>query len=155
MKPRFALLVLASFLLMTGLSVRNADAATNLYRFVVPTLTSDPNDLHATFTGTGGSIANVTVTPAPATTGVSGGGNTIDVTWSSKLPAGTVVVVKFTTAFANIALNNANWTNDGTDLGAATGGPVAPGASPLVIALLALAIVAAGAWMLRRRTATA
>ena len=151
MKRRLVLTFLAAVtaVSMIGFAAEANAAFLNSYRLVVPAATT-PDDLHLTFTGTGGTIANVTVTPAPATVGVSGGGNTIDITWTSKLAPGAVVVVNFTTNFAPIAFNVGNWTNNSVNLGAATATPL-PGASPLVMLLIAMAVGATGIFVLRRR----
>lgn len=73
-----------------------------------------PNDCHITFTGTGGTIKNVTYTmgPAIASIGVSGG-NTIDIVWKHNLPVGTVFMFEFTTTHPEIGIAGGTWTKDG------------------------------------------
>lgn len=80
-----------------------------------------PNDFHVLFSGTGGTIANVTVVPAGVVT--IPGGNMINVVWAANLAAGTVVTITFSTEHPTIAVVGASWTKDGVDIG----NPIPPG----------------------------
>jgi len=123
-----------------------------------------PDDLHISYAGTGGTIGNVTVDPAPTSAGPSGAGNTISVVWPAKLAPGTRVTLRFTTQFAPVLFMSGIWTNGGNTIGNVTPDMVqhtwettagVPGASPAVMALLALLIAGAGARILLRRRAAA
>lgn len=121
-----------------------------------------PDDLHVTFTGTGGSIQDEAVVPAQGAGGSIDHipGNRVNVVWENNLAAGTLVTLTFTTAFPNIGFAGGTWTKGGASLGPVsshpdsleiTQGTQAPGASPLVMLLIAIAVAAGGAAMLRRR----
>jgi hypothetical protein len=124
---------------------------------VPPLLT--PNDMHVTFTGTGGTIKSVVVAPPVGAGSVTvQGGNRINIVWDTKLAPNDPVTIDFTTDHAPIGVDGGKWTNDGDSIGVVTpasitlnqGQPV-PGASPMVMLLLAIAVAAGGAMMLRRR----
>jgi hypothetical protein len=151
-------LLVAATLCTLGLTVDSADAAAlRGYKAVLVVPGGlNPDDLHVTFTGTGGSIANVAVNPAGATA-VSGGGNTIDVTWGGKLPPGTVITITFTAEFAGVAFSSGTWTNATVVIGNVTGGQITvnqyalPGVSPLSMMLMALGIAGVGMYALKPR----
>jgi hypothetical protein len=162
MKRRAFLTLLAVGITLQFLAPATSRATTYLNKaeVTVPNIVPNPNDLHITFTGTGGSIANVAVTPA-GTTGVSGGGNTIDVTWVAQQAPGTKVVITFTTTSNPIGVSGGTWTKDGPTVGSVAAGDVtvnavgAPATSPLGLMGLALAALAAGAFVISRRRAIA
>lgn len=163
MKSRFAL-PLAAAVCALGLTAGSALAVNYNWTadLVVPAGTT-PNDLHITFTGTGGSVKNPTANPPVGTgsvTAPASPGNRIDVVWDTKLAGGNAVTLTFTTAFPDIGFGGGFWTNDGDTLGPVSSHPdslditqntTTPGASPLTMALVALLIAGTGVMMLRRR----
>ena len=164
MKSRFVLSLFAAvaalgvvgFTAGTAHAVRYPQTAT----FTVP-INKTPNDLHVTFTGTGGSIANVTVAPPVGAGSITvNPGNTINVVWDAKLAPGTVVTITFNSNFPGVAFSSGTWTNNSVvihpvttaaESTSVTQGTQIPGASPLVMLLIAIAVATGGALMLRRR----
>jgi hypothetical protein len=71
----------------------------------------NPDDIHVTFAGTGGTIANIAVVPAGAIAG--NGTNTVEVTWGAALAPGTPVAFIFSTQFDNITVAGGEWTVGG------------------------------------------
>jgi len=84
------------------------------------------NDFEATFTGTGGTISDITVYNPPAgnTTSVTGG-NTVVIDFSPALGTGKVLDFSFETQFGSIAFSSGIWTYK-------VGAPIAS-AAPLYI----------------------
>lgn len=158
-RPLLSLFASLSTVLFLGLTAQAALAITytNQATVTVPGGLT-PNDLHATFTGTGGSIANPSVVPAEGTgsIGVGGGGNRIDVVWDAKLAPATLVTLTFTTNYPDVGFAGGYWTNNGDTIGTVSGVEVtqltsSPGVSPLVLLLVALLISAAAILAIRRR----
>ncbi len=115
----------------------------------------NPNDLHIVFTGTGGSIADVTVVPAGGA--AVSGGNTIDVTWAAPLAPGTVVTIRFTTAGSPVTVASGYWTLNGGNVGDITGQtfePV-PALSPWGLVVLGVLLGGAAIIILGKRRAAA
>ncbi len=90
------------------------------YTITVPA-SLGPNDLHVTFSGTGGTIANVAVVPPGVVT--VPGGNTVNVVWGANLVPGTVVTITFSTQHPAIFVVGGSWTKNGEDIGV----PIAAG----------------------------
>jgi hypothetical protein len=67
------------------------------------------DDLETTWTGTGGSIANVVLSAPPGTTMVVGG-NTIDITFTNPLPNGGNVAFDFQTLTSAIGFGGGTWS---------------------------------------------
>ncbi len=158
---RFTLALTAIAALMAG-TVFATSPANFRWRdvVVVPAgLTDIPNDLHLTYTGTGGSIKNE-VLVAPAGAIAVSGGNTLDITWGAKQAVGTVVTVEFTTEFKQISRAGGTWTNADTLVGNVVPGEPkwlegagVPGASTNVLIALAVLMLGVGVFALRRRRA--
>jgi len=158
-RPLLSLLASLSTLLLLGITAETAHAIsyTKQATVTVP-LGLTPNDLHATFTGTGGSISNPSVVPAQGagSIGVGGGGNRIDVVWDAKLAPATLVTLTFTTNFPDVGFAGGVWTNNGDTIGTVSGVEItqlaaSPGVSPLVLLLITLLVGAAAILAIRRR----
>lgn len=80
--------------------------------FTVPMLNPQPDYAKLTFRNTGGSIKNVVQTMGPPGM-VSPAGNMIVFQWDDKVPANTVIMATFTTAFGGIEFDSGEWRNQG------------------------------------------
>ncbi len=85
----------------------------------------NPNDFHAIFTGTGGSIKNavMVVDPLPPAV-INGTSNMVNITWTGNLAPGTVFKFFFTTAFSPVDFGGGNWTKNGNTIGEVNGNSV-------------------------------
>jgi len=164
MKSRLVLTLLAATVAL-GLT---AGAAWANHRYTASLTVPNgiaPNDVHITFTGTGGAVTDIAATPDagdgnPNTAGLSGG-NTVDVVWDNKLDPSDPVTISFDCPHGPIGVAGGTWTNDGVVYQSNLITPAnvtitvdehpVPGASPLVMALIALAVAAGGVFMIRRR----
>ena len=81
------------------------------------------NDFEATFTGTGGSLANLTVFNPVGTMSSITGGNSITIDFATPLPTNGVLDFTFTTTTAVIGIASSVWTYTGGG-SAATGPPI-------------------------------
>lgn len=77
------------------------------------------NDLHALFTGTGGTLRDPHVTVGPAPDQANARGNRVDFTWVQPLAPDTTICFTAVSDHPNIAVNDAYWTWDGQSVGTA------------------------------------
>lgn len=115
-----------------------------------------PNDFHATMINTQGDIVVKSVTPLPDSVKVSGGGNTIDVWWGTKLAPGDSVGLDFTSAGGLVSIGSGEWTNDGVVISTTLGTQYisqysVPGSNPTLMLIIAMALAAAASLALFRR----
>ena len=120
------------------------------------------DDFHATFTGTGGSIDNLTIItdPGTGTNATVTGGNDVDITWDAgSVAVGATLVFSFSADFGTIE-GSAQWTVGGEFAGdvdiliVESPGPL-PSLTQYGLIALAILIALTGLWMYRRRRATA
>lgn len=120
------------------------------------------NDFHVVFTGTDGSIANLTIITDPGTNANATvtGGSEVDITWDvGSVASGATLVFSFSADVGDLS-GTAEWTIEGEAAGDVTILIVeSPSSLPSLTqyGLIALAILIAltGLWMYRKRRATA
>lgn len=120
------------------------------------------DDFHATFSGTGGSIANLKVIQDPGTGTVEvGASNQVDITWDAgSVAAGATLVFSFSAEFSGVVSAGAEWTIGGETAGAVEVVieelPYSPAPSLTQYGLIGLAILIAisGVWIYKRRRAS-
>jgi hypothetical protein len=123
-----------------------------------PVDTLQPNDAHLTFMNTGG-IKGVE-SKSPYIDGIIINGETLEITFTDKLPANTVVVLNFdvTQDDPKLSFVNGIWTNNGIPIAPINPAHVRllrkmPGASATGMILLSLVILGSGVYVLGRRRA--
>lgn len=166
MKSRFVVSLLAAVaaVCMVGFTAGTAVAAPPHQaraKLIVP-FTLSPNDLHIGFTGPAGTIDvnSVMVVPNVGTGSIAVSGDSVIVVWQSALSPGDSVQIDFRCRHAVKGAAGGRWTfnadsigpvnPDSVTMGLAAADPV-PGASPMAMLLIAMAIAAGGVVMLRRR----
>jgi hypothetical protein len=71
-----------------------------------------PNRIKYTFAGTGGSIKTATLVMAPAGTGIAAAMNMVTLTFTPKVPAGTMVEFTFNTSISPVTIASVEYFND-------------------------------------------
>ena len=156
-----ALVLLVGVLALAFAQDASAQPPPYWYRYMADAPADTLNDLHILFSGTGGTIGNVTVYVNGAESGtvVAPGGNEINVEWSEPLAAGDHVRIVFSADFYPISLVEDYWTDDGSQAEDANGtleGNEVPATTPWGLLVLSLALIGlAAVFVSRRRRVTA